>query len=98
MVILCQKIKVLYLSICHLSSKYYNDYFPAVMTREHYLSLMLLKRKAFKYENEVRIFLVKKKISEKLLKVKCNYKATKIVSNVMLSPYPPVRENGDLGT
>ena len=96
MVILCQKIKVLYLSICHLSSKYYNDYFPAVMTREHYLSLMLLKRKAFKYENEVRIFLVKKKISEKLLKVKCNYKATKLVSNVMLSPYPPVRENGDL--
>lgn len=78
------------------SSPYYNGYFPATMEVEHYLSLMLLKRSAFNYENEVRIFLVRNSISEKLLKIPCDYKANKIVSNVMLSPYPPVRESGDL--
>jgi hypothetical protein len=78
------------------TSPYYNVYFPTVMNREHYLSLMLLKRKAFSYENEVRIFLVKNSIKEKLLKIPCDYKGTGLVSNVMLSPYPPVRKNGDL--
>jgi hypothetical protein len=81
------------------SSPHHNDYFPAAMTREHYLSLMLLKRGAFKYENEARIFLVKDTISfdaNKLLKIYCDYKTSGIVSNVMLSPYPPVREKGDI--
>ena len=81
------------------TSSHYNDYFPAVMTREHYLSLMLLKRSAFSYENEARIFLVKDSITydaNKLLKIDCDYKATRIISNVMLSPYPPVREKGDM--
>lgn len=41
------------------SSKHYAKFFPTQMKREHYLSLMLLKRKSFQYENEVRIFLVK---------------------------------------
>ena len=74
------------------------EYFPAKMNREHYLSLMLLKRKAFSYENEVRIFLVKDKIdfSSNLLKIDCDYRARKLVSDVVLSPYPPVREHGDL--
>ena len=79
-----------------VSSPHYNDYFPAIMKVEHYLSLMLLKRAAFKYENEVRIFLVKNSITEKLLKIPCDYKATGLVSNVTLSPYPPVRETSDL--
>lgn len=79
-----------------VSSPHYNDYFPAIMKVEHYLSLMLLKRAAFKYENEVRIFLVRNSITEKLLKIPCDYKATGLVSNVMLSPYPPVRETSDL--
>lgn len=68
-------------------------YFPNNMKLEHYLSLMLLKRKAFSYENEVRIFLVKDKIKDKLLRISCDYKANGLVSNVMLSPYPPVRED-----
>lgn len=81
------------------SSPHHDDYFPPSMKREHYLSLMLLKRGAFSYENEARIFLVKDSITfdaNKLLKIQCDYKATGIVSNVMLSPYPPVREKGDL--
>ncbi|MBP3355944.1 MAG: hypothetical protein J6K95_02100 [Rikenellaceae bacterium] len=68
------------------------------MNREHYLSLMLLKRKSFQYENEVRIFLVKDKIKfdNGLLKIHCNYTTEGLVSNVMLSPYPPIRANGDI--
>jgi len=82
--------------IHNTSSPLYNEYFPIVMKVEHYLSLMLLKRSAFKYENEIRIFLVKKTISERLLRIPCNYKVTRLVSNVMLSPYPPVRQSDDL--
>lgn len=80
------------------SSPYYSRYFPTVMTREHYLSLMLLKRGAFKYENEVRIFIVKDKLTfnNNLLRLRCDYYSSKLVSNVMLSPYPPVRAYGDL--
>ncbi len=80
------------------SSKHYIDYFPDVMRREHYLSLMLLKRKAFSYENEVRIILVKDAIpfdANKLVRIPCNYPAVQLVTNVMLAPYPPVREKGD---
>lgn len=79
-------------------SKYYNVYFPDVMQREHYLSLMLLKRKAFSYENEVRFFLVKDNIkfdSDKLVKIPCDYYNNSLITNVMLSPYPPVREKND---
>ena len=74
-------------------------FFPDKMKREHYLSVMLLKRKAFSYENEVRIFLVKDVIifdKNKLVKIPCNYKAKQLISNVVLSPYPPVREQNDI--
>lgn len=81
-----------------ISSPKHATYFPDKMTREHYLSLLLLKRKAFQYENEVRIFLVKDKItfSNNLLKIDCDYRVLGLVSNVMLSPYPPVRPKGDI--
>lgn len=80
------------------SSVNHSTYFPNQMIREHYLSVMLLKRKAFQYENEVRIFLVKGKINftNNLLCVPCKYKKSHIISNVMLSPYPPVRATGDI--
>lgn len=80
------------------SSTHYMKFFPTTMTREHYLSLMLLKRKSFQYENEVRIFLVKRTIDLEngILRIPCNYFSSKLVSNVMLSPYPPVRANGDI--
>ena len=79
------------------SSKHYVKFFPNDMSREHYLSLMLLKRKSFLYENEVRIFLVKETITfdNGCLKIPYDY-AGGLVSNVMLSPYPPVRAKGDL--
>jgi len=79
------------------SSKHYAEFFPYDMSREHYLSLMLLKRKSFLYENEVRIFLVKETITfdNGCLKIPYDY-AEGLVSNVMLSPYPPVRPKGDL--
>lgn len=88
-----EEIKKMYLS----SSKHYPVFFPKTMTRENYLSLMLLKRKSFMYENEVRIFLVKDsiKFDKGLLKIQYDY-AGGLVSNVMLSPYPPVRSNGDI--
>ncbi len=91
-----QEIKNLYKS----SSPHYAKFFPDTMNREHYLSLMLLKRKSFQYENEVRIFLVKDKIKfdNGLLKIHCNYANKGLVSNVMLSPYPPIRPNGDIAT
>lgn len=79
-------------------SPHYAEYFPNDMKREHYLSLMLLKRSAFKYENEVRVFLVKDIInfdSNKLLRIPCDYTANKLVSNIMLAPYPPIRGKGD---
>lgn len=81
------------------TSPLYPLYFPDVMKREHYLSLMLLKRKAFSYENEVRIFLVKDTIpfaANNIVRIPCDYKATGLVSNVMLSPYPPIREKDDI--
>ena len=90
-----REIKSIYLP----SSPCYKDYFPNVMRREHYLSLMLLKRKAFRYENEVRLFLIKDNVSfdsNNLLKIPCDYRKLGIISNVMLSPYPPVRAEGDM--
>ena len=78
------------------SSDDYAYYFPDEMRVEHYLSLMLLKRPAFEYENEVRFFLVKDKIGAQLLKISCEYKTKKLVTSVMLSPYPPVREGDDI--
>ena len=88
-----KEIKDLYLK----KSKHHQEFFPQKMKREHYLSVMLLKRKAFSYENEVRIFLVKDTIEfddkdNKLVKIDCDYKTTRLVSKVILSPYPPVRE------
>lgn len=77
------------------NSAHHNEYFPNKMTRENYLSLMLLKRKSFEYENEIRFFLVKDAIKfdkDNLLKIPCDYKALKLVSNVMLSPFPRIQE------
>lgn len=42
--------------------------------------------------------MVKDKItfSNNLLKINCDYRVLGLVSNVMLSPYPPVRPKGDI--
>lgn len=69
----------------------YNLFFPPKMERKHYLSLMTLKRSAFEYENEFRVFLVKDSIpyeSPRLVKVPCDYKLSAIIKDIVLSPYP----------
>lgn len=80
------------------SNHYHNLFFPHPMGRKHYLSLMTLKRSAFEYENEVRVFLVKKTIpfDKGLIKIPCHYNLNGIVTDVMLSPYPVLPDYNDL--
>ena len=80
-------------------NQYYKEIFcPSQMSTEHYLSLLLLKRKSFSYENEIRIFIVQNKkpctsIDENLLHIPCDYANLRIISQVMLSPYEPINKN-----
>ena len=76
----------------------YDLFFPYPMERKHYLSVMTLKRSAFEYENEFRIFLVKDNITfdKGLLKIPCDYKLDGFVTDVMLAPYPVLPEGNDL--
>lgn len=79
-------------------SKYHSIFCPQNMTTDHYLSLMLLKRKSFEYENEIRIFIVsedKIKFDEnrKLLKLPCIYSKTDFLSDITLSPYPTIKRS-----
>ena len=69
----------------------HNLFFPAKMELKHYLSVMTLKRSAFEYENEFRVFLVKDKIlyeGQGLVKVPCDYKLSELIKDIVLSPYP----------
>lgn len=83
-------------------------FFPAKMERKHYLSVMTLKRSAFEYENEFRVFLVKDRIPYEgpgLVKVPCDYKLSGLITDIVLSPYPalprdpslanPIREHNE---
>lgn len=79
-----------------ITSFYKNTEFcPMTMDIEHYLSLMLLKRTAFSYENEIRIFIVKNEksndfLTEGILSVPVDYKEEKLITRVMLAPYLPI--------
>lgn len=79
------------------SNKNYTTFFPAHFGIEHYLSLMLIKRKSFRFENEVRIFVVNENelgFEDGLLKVgNVDYKANGLISQVMIAPYEPLPEN-----
>lgn len=79
---------------------YHGLFFPPQMKLMHYLSVMTLKRSAFEYENEVRVFLVKKEgkinFEDKLIKIYCDYDLSGIVTKVMLSPYPVLSDSDDL--
>lgn len=80
-------------------SPYHNLFFPMPMKRMHYLSVMLLKRSAFSYENEIRIFLVKKgdiPFENGLLRIPCDYNMEGILNDVTLSPYPVLPDSDDL--
>ena len=71
-------------------SPYYKVFFPENFRDENYLSLMLLKRKAFSYEKEIRIFIyydnVEVSNTKKTLleKVPVDYKD--IISEIHISP------------
>lgn len=78
-----------------IKSFYKNNLFcPSVMNVEHYLNLMLLKRVAFSYENEIRIFIVNKGGStfyeNGLVSVPVDYKEERLIGRVKLGPYPPI--------
>lgn len=77
------------LSVKEIKSLYslpeYKDiFFGNGFSIEHYLSLMLLKRKAFEYEKEIRFF-VYKNVNANLLKIKLrNY--SKLISEIRFEP------------
>jgi hypothetical protein len=79
-----------------ISSSYYNDFFPTPFSLENYLSLMLIKRNAFEFENEVRIFIVKDNlfplISSDLLRIKNVNYSKELIPLVMIAPYEPLPE------
>lgn len=77
------------LKACEPTSPLFKTFCPYPMERMHYLSLMLLKRKAFSFENELRIFIVGNalKLKDGLLKIPCDYTAG-LVTKITLEPYP----------
>lgn len=78
------------------TSPLYKTFCPFPMERMHYLSLMLLKRKAFSFENELRIFIVGNSLILKdgLLIIPCDY-TSGLVTKITLEPYPPKPEVPD---
>ena len=78
------------------SSPYHDLFFPDPMERMHYLTVMTLKRSAFEYENEFRVFLVKDEIKyeNRIVPVPCDYKG--LITGVELCPYPPLPDQNDL--
>lgn len=71
-----------------------NEFFPNNnFSLEHYLSLMCLKRNAFAFENEIRIFLVKEKPSrtgnmKNIIKVPTTIDKD-IIPRIIIGPLPP---------
>jgi len=80
-----------------VSSPNYNDFFPVPFSLENYLSLMLIKRVAFEFENEVRIFIVKDNLfplsSSGLLRIKNVNYSKELIPLVMIAPYEPLPED-----
>ena len=79
-------------------SSHFGLFFPPVMERKHYLSVMTLKRSAFEYENELRVFLVGDNIpfDKKLVEINCDYESSKLVKDIVLCPYPVLPTDKDL--
>ena len=86
------------LDLPRTGTPYHGLFFPKPMGRMHYLSAMTLKRSAFEYENEFRVFLVKDKIDYKnrIVEIPCDYQAIKLITGIELCPYPPLPDQNDL--
>lgn len=60
---------------------------PKYRSREFFVRLLLLKRVAFEYENEIRVIIVKKnKTQEKGISVPFNCNNTDLIHSIMLDP------------
>lgn len=84
------------IKLASISSDLHYHYFPPIMNIEHYLSLMLLKRKAFRYENEIRFFIVKPSLQpfkDDIVKIHCDYANMSIINNVTLEPILPLKSD-----
>lgn len=77
------------------SSKTNGSFFNQPFTIEKYLSLLSLKRNAFSYEKEVRLFIVfdrgDNEPQKKLYPVKITPNAP-VYGRVTISPYPPIKK------
>lgn len=89
------KKEIINLAKANEQNRLHHFYFPSYMGIEHYLSLMLLKRKAFQYENEIRFFIVKNEDEgfEDVVKIPCDYRSTNIITKVTIEPLLPLRSN-----
>lgn len=71
----------------------YDKYFPLPFSLENYLTIMLIKRVSFKFENEIRVFIVKSSSltdAKGLLKIpRVNY-TNSFIPKVMIAPYEPL--------
>ena len=70
---------------------YTNEFFPKDEFKlEHYLTLMCLKRKAFAFENEIRIFIVKNRLNFEngLIKIKTPLDKN-IIPRIVIGPLSP---------
>jgi len=79
-----------------ISSPIYSDFFPTPFSLENYLSLMLIKRVSFEFENEVRIFIAKNNplpISNGLLRISNVNFSKELIHLVMIAPYEPLPED-----
>lgn len=63
-------------------SNYYNEIFNTPFTLEKYLSLLLIKRSAFNYENEFRFMITSNKINENVSKVFITIDWSKLIEKV----------------
>lgn len=73
----------------------YSTFFPTRFLIEHYLTLMLLKRVSFEFENEVRIFIVNDGIlpfNNGLLRIKDVTYSKELVPNIIIAPYEPLSD------
>jgi len=77
-----------------LSNPNYSVFFNTPFTMAHYLSIMSIKRAAFRFENEVRIFIVKNSLTfdNGLLRLKNITFSKKLISKIMIGPYEPLPE------
>ncbi len=72
----------------------YNKFFPKEFTLNNYLKLLLIKRKQFVYENEIRLFIISdnNSFNNGQEKVPLNYDESNLISSILINPYPPQTE------